>query len=157
MAHASDHRALLLQNLKDAGCDNETIQSCLSQFMRNDSAGMLRILSQHRHNLLDTAYPFPEGTRRGEAYNPHLKELETLIQELRSIGAAHQASPAQVAAAWAIAKGSLPIIGVTKVRQVEEAAAAIQIVLSDEEVSRLEKLGDEAGVNTLREWEKEMA
>ena len=76
MAHASDHRALLLQNLKDAGCDNETIQSCLSQFMRNDSAGMLRILSQHRHNLLDTAYPFPEGTSRGEAYNPHLKELE---------------------------------------------------------------------------------
>lgn len=104
----------------------------------------------------DTAHPFPEGTGRGEAYNPHLKELETLIQELRSIGAGHQASPAQVATAWAIAKGTLPIIGVTKVRQVEEAAAAAQIVLSDEEVSRLEKLGDEAGVDTLREWEKEM-
>ena len=105
----------------------------------------------------DTAHPFPERTGRGEAYNPHLKELETLIQELRSIEAGHQASPAQVATAWAIAKGTLPIIGVTKVRQVEEAAAAAQIVLSDEEVSRLEKLGDEAGVDTLREWEKEMA
>ena len=105
----------------------------------------------------DTAHPFPEGTGRGEAYNPHLKELEALIQELRSIGSAHQASPAQVATAWAIAKGTLPIIGVTKVRQVEEAAAAAQIVLNDEEVSRLEKLGDEAGVDTLREWEKEMA
>lgn len=105
----------------------------------------------------DTAHPFPERTGRGEAYNPHLKELETLIQELRSIGAGHQASPAQVATAWAIAKGTLPIIGVTKVRHVEEAAAAAQIVLSDEEVSRLEKLGDEAGVDTLREWEKEMA
>lgn len=105
----------------------------------------------------DTAHPFPEGTGRGEAYNPHLKELEALIHELRSIGEIHQASPAQVATAWAIAKGTLPIIGVTKVRQVEEAAAAAQIVLSDEEVSRLEKLGDEAGVDTLREWEKEMA
>lgn len=105
----------------------------------------------------DTAHPFPEGTGRGEAYNLHLKELESLIQELRSIGEAHQASPAQVATAWAITKGTLPIIGVTKVRQVEEAAAAAQIVLSDEEVSRLEKLGDEAGVDTLREWEKEMA
>lgn len=105
----------------------------------------------------DTAHPFPEGTGRGEAYNPHLKELEALIHELRNIGEAHQASPAQVAAAWAIAKGTLPIIGVTKVRQVEEAAAAAQLVLSDDEVSRLEKLGDKAGVNTLREWEKEMA
>jgi aryl-alcohol dehydrogenase-like predicted oxidoreductase len=105
----------------------------------------------------DTAHPFPEGTGRGEAYNPHLKELETLIQELRSIGAAHQVSPAQVATAWSIAKGTLPIIGVTKVRQVEEAAVAAQIILSDDEVSRLEKLGDEAGVDTLREWEKEMA
>lgn len=45
MAHASDHRALLLQNLVDAGCDNEMIQSCMSQFLMNDSAGMLRILS----------------------------------------------------------------------------------------------------------------
>ena len=105
----------------------------------------------------DTAHPFPEGTGRGEAYNPHLKELEILIHELRSIGELHQASPAQVATAWAIAKGTLPIIGVTKVHQVEEAAATAQIVLSDEEISRLEKLGDEAGVDTLREWEKEMA
>lgn len=105
----------------------------------------------------DTAHPFPEGTGRGEAYNPHLQELEALIHELRSIGETHQASPAQVATAWAIAKGTLPIIGVTKVRQVEEAAVAAQVVLSDEEVSRLEKLGDETGVDTLREWEKEMA
>lgn len=105
----------------------------------------------------DTAHPFPEGTGRGEAYNPHLQELEALIHELRSIGENHQASPAQVATAWAIAKGTLPIIGVTKVRQVEEAAAAARIELTAEEISRLEKLGDETGVDTLREWEKEMA
>lgn len=86
----------------------------------------------------DTAHPFPEGTGRGEAYNPHLQELEALIHELRSIGENHQASPAQVATAWAIAKGTLPIIGVTKVRQVEEAAAASRIELAAEEISRLE-------------------
>lgn len=38
----------------------------------------------------------------------------------------------------------------------EEAAGAVQIKLNAEEVSRLEKLGDETGVRTLREWEKEM-
>lgn len=101
-------------------------------------------------------HPFPEGTGRGEAYNPHLQELERLVEELKQVGEKHDASPAQIATAWAIAKGTLPIIGVTKVSQVEEAAKAAQIKLSAQEVSRLEKLGDETGVRTLREWEKEM-
>ena len=100
--------------------------------------------------------PFSEGTGRGEAYNPHLKELTALIDELKLIGIRFDASPAQIAAAWAIAKGTLPIIGVTKVNQVEEAAKAARICLTEEEALRLEKLGDETGVHTLREWEKEM-
>ncbi|MDO4167839.1 MAG: aldo/keto reductase [Eubacteriales bacterium] len=101
-------------------------------------------------------HPFPEGTGRGDSYNPHLKKLERLVEELKRIGKEHDASPAQVATAWAVAKGTLPIIGVTKVSQVEEAAGAARIKLNAEEVSRLEKLGDETGVRTLREWEKEM-
>jgi aryl-alcohol dehydrogenase-like predicted oxidoreductase len=100
--------------------------------------------------------PFPEGTGRGEAYNPHLKELTALIDELKSIGTRFDASPAQIATAWAIAKGTIPIIGVTKVCQVEEAAKAEQIELTTDEINRLERLGDETGVKTLREWEKEM-
>lgn len=105
----------------------------------------------------DTEHPFLEGTGRGDSYNPHLKELGVLIDELKRIGKQHNASPAQIATAWAIAKGTLPIIGVTKAGQVEEAYAAAQIELDTEEVRRLEKLGDETGVHTLREWEKEMA
>lgn len=104
----------------------------------------------------DSEHPFPEGTGRGDAYNPHLKELTTLIEELKRIGKKQNATPAQIATAWAIAKGTLPIIGVTKVKQVEEAAAASQIVLTTEEIINLEKLGDKTGVHTLREWEKEM-
>ena len=100
--------------------------------------------------------PFPEGTGRGEAYNPHLKELTALIDEMKIIGTRFDASPAQIATAWAIAKGTFPIIGVTKVNQVEEVAKAARIELTADEISRLEKLGDETGVHTLREWEKEM-
>lgn len=101
-------------------------------------------------------HPFPVGTGRGDSYNPHLAEIEALVTELKKIGDIYDASPAQIAMAWAIAKGTLPIIGVTKVKQVEEAAVSTQITLTDEEIDRLEKLGDETGVNTLRDWEKEM-
>lgn len=104
----------------------------------------------------DEAHPFPAGTGRGDSYNPHLKKLTALTEELAVIGTRFDASPAQIATAWAIAKGTLPIIGVTKVSQVEEAAKAAQITLTPEEIGRLEKLGDETGVHTLREWEKEM-
>lgn len=102
------------------------------------------------------ANPFPEGTGRGDSYNPHLKKLTALLDELKIVGTRFDASPAQVATAWAIAKGTLPIIGVTKASQVEEAAKAAKIKLTVDEISRLERLGDETGVHTLREWEKEM-
>lgn len=102
------------------------------------------------------ANPFPAGTGRGKSYNPHLKELEQLVAELKRIGEIHQASPAQIAAAWAITKGTLPIIGVTKTEQVEEAARTANIALTVQEIEHLETLGDQAGVHTLREWEKEM-
>ena len=104
----------------------------------------------------DAAHPFPEGSGRGAAYNARLKELDALVSELKKIGGCHGISPAQTATAWAIAKGTLPIIGVTKVKQVEEAAAAANVELDAEETARLEALGGEAGVSTLREWEKEM-
>lgn len=100
--------------------------------------------------------PFPAGTGRGDSYNPHLVEIEALVIELKKIGEKYAASPAQIATAWAIAKGTLPIIGVTKVKQVEEAAASAQITLTAEEIDHIEKMGDETGVHTLREWEKEM-
>lgn len=100
--------------------------------------------------------PFPAGTGRGDAYNPHLKELTALTDELKLIGTRLGASPAQVAMAWAIAKNTLPIIGVTKPKQVEEAAAAAQLELTAEEIARLEQLGDKASGSFLREWEKDM-
>lgn len=100
--------------------------------------------------------PFPLGSERANCYNPHLNELTVLLDELQNIGTKYKASAAQIAIAWAIAKETLPIIGVTKIQHVEEAFMAAQILLSSEEVSRLDQLGDEAKIHTLRAWEKEM-
>lgn len=104
----------------------------------------------------DTRHPFPEGSDRARCYGPILPQLEKLIEKLRQIGRKYNASPAQIATAWAIAKGTLPIIGVTKVEHVVDAAKAAEITLSAEEVSALGALGDAANVNTLREWENQM-
>ena len=86
-----------------------------------------------------------------------MAEIEDLVAELKKSVKSITPALHKIATAWAIAKGTLPIIGVTKVKQVEDAATATQITLSLEEVRRLEKLGDKTGVQTLREWEKEMS
>ena len=57
---------------------------------------------------------------------------------------------------WAIAKGTLPIIGATKERHVIEAAEAAKIVLTSEEVARLEHLADATGIDTRGGWEHTM-
>lgn len=99
--------------------------------------------------------PFSDGSSRAISYNSILPELELLTKELKNIGERYKASPAQIAISWAVAKGTLPIIGVTKVNQVKETAEAVKIKLTKEEIMRLENLGDKADVSTFREWEKE--
>ena len=47
-------------------------------------------------------------------------------------------------------------IGATKVHHVEDAAEAVNIKLSDDEIKTMEELADKANVNTIRIWEKEM-
>ena len=79
--------------------------------------------------------------------------LEKLNKELEKIADRHHVATAQIPIAWAIAKGTLPIIGVTKVYQVEDAVKAAAVELSPEEI---ETMGDEAQLNVIRYWEKEM-
>jgi aryl-alcohol dehydrogenase-like predicted oxidoreductase len=58
--------------------------------------------------------------------------------------------------AWAIAKGTLPIIGVTKENQVLDAVKAVNVTLTAEETEELEKVADSLELNVIRFWEKEM-
>ncbi|MBE6489978.1 MAG: aldo/keto reductase [Methanobrevibacter sp.] len=104
----------------------------------------------------DTKNPFPEGSDRANAYGGSLAEIEELNNAIAEIAEAHDAKVAQLPIAWAIAKGTLPIIGATKVHHVEDAAEAIDIELSDDEIKTMEELADKANVNTIRIWEKEM-
>ena len=104
----------------------------------------------------DTKHPMPEGSARAETYNPVLDKLEILNAELGKLADKYSVGMAQIPVAWAIAKGTLPIIGVTKENQVLDAVKAANITLSDEEVSSLEKVADSLELNVIRFWEKEM-
>lgn len=104
----------------------------------------------------DTKHPMPEGSARAEIYNPVLDKLEILNEELKKLADKYGVGMAQIPVAWAIAKGTLPIIGVTKENQVLDAVKAANITLTDEEVSSLENVADSLELNVIRFWEKEM-
>lgn len=100
--------------------------------------------------------PLPAESDRGKKYNPVLPQLEALTNEMKAIGEKYGATCSQIGIAWAIAKGTLPIIGATKEHHVVEAAEAAKIQLTDEEVTRLEQLADATGVDTRGGWEHSM-
>lgn len=104
----------------------------------------------------DTSHPLPVGSQRGETYNPFLPQIEKLVAVMRTIGNKYGITPAQVALAWAIAKGTTPIIGVTKPSQVQDAVRAMQIKLTTDEVKMLEDAAENTGVDTRGSWENPM-
>lgn len=99
---------------------------------------------------------FPERSERAKAYNAVMPKIEKLIKKLCLLGEKYSAGAAQIATAWAISKGTVPIIGVTKVKHVNDAAKASKIVLLPAEIEELEILAEQAEVNTIRGWEKAM-
>lgn len=101
-------------------------------------------------NLMD------ENSERGQAYNPIMKKIEVMTVALSKVGEKYHSTPAQVAIAWAIAKNTLPIIGVTKVSQVEEAYLTSKIELSKEDIYYLESIAKSIHISTIRGWEKDM-
>ena len=104
----------------------------------------------------DTNHLFPDDSDRGKVYNPMMAQIEKLTKVLAEIGQAHGISAAQTATAWAVTKGTLPIIGVTKVHHIEDAVKAAAVILAKEEIELMEKTADELGLSTIRYWEKKM-
>ena len=157
--------------LNKLGCKVEAVQNHFSLLNRSsESSGILDYCKENDIKFFaymvleqgalsgkyNTKNPFPEGSDRAKSYNPILPQLEELTDAMKKIGAAHNLSTAQVGTAWAISKGTLPIIGVTKIHHVEDVAKIIGVELSADEIKNLENLADKANVSTIREWEKKM-
>jgi len=63
-----------------------------------------------------------------------------VVDALRSVATDHVRPPAQIALAWLLGKSpvSAPIVGVTKPQHLDDALAAADLALTDEDVARLE-------------------
>lgn len=79
----------------------------------------------------------PPGNRNFSAHP--MEQVDSIVGELRRIGAAHgDRTPSQVALAWLVAKGAVPIPGAKNRSQALENAGALGWQMSPAEVARLD-------------------
>ena len=84
--------------------------------------------------------PPNDRRRKNPRFKPeNLARNVELVKDLEAIAAANRAAPAQIALAWLLAQGEdiVPIPGTNHVRNLEQNAAAADIVLSSADLSRL--------------------
>ncbi|MFL6075779.1 MAG: aldo/keto reductase [Mycobacteriales bacterium] len=67
-----------------------------------------------------------------------------IVDVVREVAAAHDATPAQVALAWVLSRGSdlAPIPGTRRRTRLEENVGALDLELTDDDLVRLDPLGD---------------
>jgi aryl-alcohol dehydrogenase-like predicted oxidoreductase len=88
----------------------------------------------------------PEGSRRSSFDFPVVDKERAwnVIDVLKPIAEAHGCSPARIALAWLLAKPVVTsvIIGAKRLSQLEDNIAAVDIVLSDEEIAKLDAVSE---------------
>ena len=80
---------------------------------------------------------------QGENFDANLE----IVRVVEDIAAAHQATPAQVALAWVLAKGNhvAPIPGTKRIKYLEENVGADTLHLTNDEIHRLSSVQPAAG------------
>ncbi|CDX46419.1 Aldo/keto reductase [Mesorhizobium sp. ORS 3359] len=145
-----NHYSLLYRSSEDAGildyCRDQGIQ--FFAYMVLEQGALTGKYSPQN--------PLPEGSSRAKAYNGMLPQLKALTDKLASIGHSQGAAAADVATAWAIAKGATPIIGVTKPGYIDGLVRATSMTLPSDDIAELEDLAIAADVNTRGWWEQAM-
>ncbi|MBY8877293.1 aldo/keto reductase [Actinacidiphila acidipaludis] len=169
--HNMEEIALADRILGEAGFRVEAVQNHFSLLYRSsERAGILDHCREHdvrffSYMVLEQgaltgryspAHPLPEGSSRAAVYNGMLPQLQALTERMGAIGEVRGASAADVATAWAIAKGTTPIVGVTKAGHIDGLVRARGIELAGEEIAELEALADAADVDTRGFWEQGM-
>jgi aryl-alcohol dehydrogenase (NADP+) len=91
------------------------------------------------------ARPWGEVTERSQ-HDPFGSTLyeesadRPIVEQVAAVASAHGVPMAQIGTAWMLSKPAVtaPIIGATKPHHIDDAVAAVDLVLSDDEIARLE-------------------
>lgn len=97
---------------------------------------------------------FPALSVRGLSFSKKkFQKITPLIDCIRRLGKKYGVDSAQIPTAWAVAKGVIPIVGLTKPDHARGLNAGLTVILSDDEITELESLAIGSGVKCKGFWE----
>lgn len=99
--------------------------------------------------------PFPFFSMRGFSFSKKkFKKIEKLLEYQKKLADTYQVDTSQIPIAWAVSKGIIPIVGLTKPKYAKELAKGMEVKLTLKEVETLEKYAKESGVICKGSWEQ---
>ena len=81
------------------------------------------------------------------------KKIENLLAAMKGIADKYGIDRSQIPVLWVIAKGAVPIVGITKPAYAEKLSDALKITLTAEEISLLTGKAKKTGIRQQGSWE----
>ena len=102
--------------------------------------------------------PFPKMSERGLTYTKRkLRRIEPLIDKMKELANKYDVEVAAIAIAWAIGKGTIPILGITKERHLNASLQAVDLKFREKECRELEDIADSCHINVKGIWEPKIS
>lgn len=98
--------------------------------------------------------PFPLLSMRRLAFpKSKFRKIESLLKLMEQTALKYNIDKSQIPVLWVIAKGAVPIIGITKPVYAERLAEALQVDLTLEEIEQLTSEAAATGIRQQGSWE----
>ena len=125
-------------------CNSKGIKYCAYMVLEQGA------LSGH----YDAAHHFPTLSMRNLAFpKKKFKKIERLLAVMKKTADNHGIDPSQVPILWAISKGAVPIVGITKPSHATKLAEAMNVTLSEKELQLIENEAKKTGIRQQGKWE----
>lgn len=98
--------------------------------------------------------PFPLLSMRRLAFpKSKFRKIDSLLKLMEQTALKYNIDKSQIPVLWVIAKGAVPIIGITKPVYAERLAEALQVDLTPEEIEQLTSEAAATGIRQQGSWE----
>ena len=97
---------------------------------------------------------FPTFSMRNLAFPKRkFRKIEGLLGMMKEIADKHGIDKSQIPILWSIAKGAVPIVGITKPSYAKKMSEALKVNLTDEEIDILTEEARRTGIRQQGPWE----